>query len=154
MKNTFPALARWVVAASLCGAVLPAAAAHTKGPWVDEAAVQGGVIPKIDEARLGAAVRRCGWWDNPSPGNVWLTDRQGQWTVAMQGVYEAAGDGPAFAPSQLAPRDAPHGHGCACMMVRADLASRLVYDFYEAKALPLKSCRRPLCRGRESIEAC
>ena len=87
MKNAVPAVVIRVASAVLCGAVLPAAAVRSNAPWVDEGAVQGGLVPKIDAARLGPAVQRCGWWDNPSPGNVWLTDRQGQWTIAIQGLY-------------------------------------------------------------------
>ena len=37
------------------------------------------------------AERRCGWLANPTPGNYWLTDRQGDWTLSAQGGYQAPG---------------------------------------------------------------
>ncbi len=34
---------------------------------------------------------RCGWFDNPTPGNFWLVDRDGSWEVGVQGGYQAKG---------------------------------------------------------------
>lgn len=31
------------------------------------------------------AERRCGWYANPTPGNLVLTDRDGDWWIQMQG---------------------------------------------------------------------
>ena len=125
-----------------CAAPPRANAASEPAPFVADNAVEGGLVPKLDPAKLGPPVRRCGWWDNPTPGNVRLTDRDGEWTVAMQGTYEAAGDGPDFARDQAAPKGASHAHGCACMMVRADRASKFVYSIADAKPLALSVCRK------------
>ena len=35
---------------------------------------------------------RCGWFSNPTPGNVWLYDRDGEWTIEVQGGYRVEGD--------------------------------------------------------------
>ncbi|HYG29015.1 MAG TPA: DUF4087 domain-containing protein, partial [Allosphingosinicella sp.] len=35
--------------------------------------------------------RRCGWLDNPTPANWWLTDRDGEWLIGAQGGYQAPG---------------------------------------------------------------
>jgi hypothetical protein len=32
-----------------------------------------------------AAETRCGWLQNPTPANWWLTDRDGTWTISAQG---------------------------------------------------------------------
>lgn len=144
-------LAAWAVAPMACGAPVAAApGASEPAPDVDDTAVQGGLVPRLDASKIGPAVRRCGWWDNPTPGNAWLTDRDGEWTVAMQGMYEAAGRWPDFKPGQQAPRGAPHGHGCTCAMVRADPQTKFVYSVADAKALPLKTCRAdPTLKGKE-----
>ena len=39
---------------------------------------------------------RCGWFENSSPSNASLTDRDGEWTISIQGGYEAKGDWPTF----------------------------------------------------------
>jgi hypothetical protein len=28
---------------------------------------------------------RCGWFSNPTPANIWLYDRDGDWTIGVQG---------------------------------------------------------------------
>jgi hypothetical protein len=47
-----------------------------------------------------AEENRCGWFSNPTPGNAWLEDRDGEWTVGIQGNHEAEGDWPSFKRSQ------------------------------------------------------
>ncbi len=41
--------------------------------------------------RTVAAERRCGWLENPTPGNFSLRDRGGEWVLGVQGGYEAEG---------------------------------------------------------------
>ncbi len=118
-----------------------AAADAASAPYVDATAVEGGMVPNLDVSTLSKPTRLCGWWDNPTPGNVWLHDKSGEWTIAMQGMYEASGDGPDFKPGQQLPVGAPHGYGCACITARVDRASRFVYSFNDAKALSPKVCR-------------
>ena len=96
---------------------------------------------RIDPSKLSKPTRLCGWWDNPTPGNAWMHDRSGEWTIAMQGMFEANGDWPHFKRGEQLPVGAPHGHGCACITARVDRASRFVYSFTDAQALPPKVCR-------------
>jgi len=103
---------------------------------------------KIDPSKLSKPTRLCGWWDNPTPGNVWLHDRSGEWTIAMQGMFEASGEWPQFQQGEKLPVGAPHGYGCACITARVDQASKFVYSFTEAQALQPKVCRSdPGLRG-------
>ena len=37
------------------------------------------------QAASPASQLRCGGWQNPTPGNAWLHDRHGRWTVGSQG---------------------------------------------------------------------
>jgi Protein of unknown function (DUF4087) len=117
------------------------AADAASAPYIEPTAVEGGMVPKLDVSKLSEPTRLCGWWDNPTPGNVSLTDKSGEWTIAMQGMYEAHGDGPDFKPGQQLPQGAPHGYGCACITARVDRTSRFVYSFTDAKALAPKVCR-------------
>ena len=143
--NPIPAL----LAATLLAIVLPTGAAADDAPWADAAAVEGGTIPKLEASRISGPMKLCGWWDNPTPGNVWLDDRSGQWTIALQGMYEARGDWPEFKPEQQLPKGAPHGVGCACISARVDMASKYVWSFTGAQALPLKVCLAdPALKGR------
>ncbi|HET6804963.1 MAG TPA: DUF4087 domain-containing protein [Frateuria sp.] len=85
---------------------------------------------------------RCGWFDNPSPGNAWLHDRDGEWTIAIQGDYEAQGDWPQFKDSQWVPVNGMHGHGCACLKAVVDKNAGQILRIITANARPLSACRR------------
>jgi hypothetical protein len=41
----------------------------------------------LASAAPAEAVQRCGWFDNPTSGNAWLYDRDGEWTVGIQGGH-------------------------------------------------------------------
>jgi len=87
--------------------------------------------------------RRCGWYENPTPGNVTLTDRDGTWLIAMQGGHEAKGDGPEFSDAQwIVTNSGDHGYGCACLTVQTDPSSHTVRSISHATARPLAVCRR------------
>lgn len=83
---------------------------------------------------------RCGWFENPTPGNAWLIDRHGEWTVGLQGGYQAEGDWPSFSNSQWVKTNVHYGYGCACMKVVADHASKRILKIVSAKAKPLSAC--------------
>jgi hypothetical protein len=85
---------------------------------------------------------RCGWFENPSPGNAWLHDRDGEWTIAIQGTYEARGDWPRFKDSQWVPVNRSYGYGCACIRAVVDAKTSQVVRIISAKARPLGACRR------------
>ncbi|HVP09346.1 MAG TPA: DUF4087 domain-containing protein [Burkholderiales bacterium] len=94
------------------------------------------------DARADApAVLRCGWFENPTPGNATLADRDGEWTIGMQGGNQAEGDWPRFRKGEWVATNRSYGHGCACLKVVADPATREVKRIVSAKARPLKACR-------------
>lgn len=35
---------------------------------------------------------RCGWFHNPSPANITLYDRDGEWILGVQGGYQLKDD--------------------------------------------------------------
>jgi hypothetical protein len=88
------------------------------------------------------AETRCGWFDNPTPANASLHDREAEWIIAVQGGYQAEGDWPEFGPKQWVETNGPHGYGCACLRVRVDRETHHVLEIESARARPLSACRR------------
>ena len=90
-----------------------------------------------------AAAFRCGWFDNPTPANAWLNDRDGEWIISIQGGHQAKGKWPRFASSQVVQTNAgSYGYGCACMKIIANTESREVSRIVSANARPLAACRK------------
>lgn len=91
-----------------------------------------------------AATLRCGWFDNPTPANASLHDKDGEWTIAVQGGHQAKGDWPpAFKPAQwVRYGSGNYGFGCACLKVTVDAEEKNVVAILSAQAKPLAACRR------------
>ena len=87
---------------------------------------------------------RCGWFSNPTPANIWLYDKDGEWTIGVQGGYQVEGDWdwPEFKKGQWVETNGPHGYGCACMKMRVDKESGHVLEIESARARPLYVCRK------------
>ena len=91
----------------------------------------------------GKAEVRCGWFDNPTPGNASLIDRNGEWTISVQGEYEAKGQWPQFKDSHwVRTGNGSSGYGCVCMKVRSNAVSHKIVRILSAHAKPLSACRR------------
>jgi hypothetical protein len=86
-------------------------------------------------------VRRCGWVDNPTPANWWLTDRDGEWVIGVQGGDQAEGDLPDFG-NDWVETNGHHGYGCACMEVVTDPRTKVVERVRDVRVLPIDRCRR------------
>lgn len=85
---------------------------------------------------------RCGWFSNPTPANAWLYDRDGEWTISVQGGYQAEGDWPDFPPKQWVETNVHYGYGCACLKVTVDRSTSKIIKIESARARPLSVCRR------------
>jgi Protein of unknown function (DUF4087) len=90
------------------------------------------------------ASSRCGWFDNSSPQNASLTDRDGEWVISQQGGHSAQGTWPPkFAKGQwVSAGSGSYGYGCACMKVTVDREQQLVLSIMSSQAKPLAVCRR------------
>ncbi|MDN3573357.1 DUF4087 domain-containing protein [Methylobacterium longum] len=101
------------------------------------------LCPGLTSAMAAKDEVRCGWFDNPSPGNATLYDRDGEWTVAMQGGHQAEGDWPPnFAPAHyVKSRNASYGYGCACFTATFDKAEHVVIAIKLSSSRDLKTCR-------------
>lgn len=87
---------------------------------------------------------RCGWFSNPTPANIWLYDKDGEWTIGVQGGYqlESDWDWPEFKKGQWVETNGHYGYGCACMKLRVDKESGHVLEIESARARPLSACRK------------
>ena len=92
-----------------------------------------------------AKEQRCGWLVNPTPGNWWLIDRQGEWTIGTQGSFQAPGSD--LIPD-LTTRDwvvtngSSYGYGCACLTVDADPKAHRLSRIYSVVQKGLRACQR------------
>jgi hypothetical protein len=84
---------------------------------------------------------RCGWFENPTPANAWLTDRDGDWIIAVQGGHQASGDRPVFPRARWVRTNGNYGYGCACMKLVADPQTGFVQEIVSSYPLSLKICR-------------
>ncbi len=101
--------------------------------------------PRTNFEPQGAFETRCGWFSNPTPANIWLYDREGEWTIGVQGGYQTPGDWPwpKFKPGQWVVTNAgDHGYGCACLQVRVNKRTNDVLEIKSARGRPLAQCRR------------
>ena len=96
-----------------------------------------------------AAERRCGWLQNPTPMNLWLTDRDATWTITSQGddpeaEVKGLDNVPEFNPRQYidTSRGVGYGYGCACMTVDTDRENERIVRIYAGDILPLEKCRK------------
>lgn len=88
------------------------------------------------------AERRCGWFENPTPANATLTDRDGPWEIGSQGGYQAEGDWPDFTSAEwVRTGNGNYGYGCACITADTDPATHRMDNLTKATARPLKACR-------------
>lgn len=90
------------------------------------------------------AQNRCGWLSNPTPANVWLRDRQGEWLISSQGGYHARGMDalPDLTIRGWVRTNGDYGYGCACINATVDRRNHRVERLYSAESRPISQCRR------------
>lgn len=101
-----------------------------------------------------SAERRCGWFENPTPANATLTDRDGMWEIGTQGGYQAEGDWPNFSSSQwVRSGNGNYGYGCACVTADTDPDTHRMNNLVKATSRPLSACRtdRALKEPKDSL---
>ncbi|TKT81313.1 DUF4087 domain-containing protein [Aquamicrobium sp. LC103] len=96
-----------------------------------------------------AAEQRCGWLINPTPGNLFLIDKDATWNITSQmeaNGPDAAGaeNTPDFDPRQFVKTQAPemdYGYGCACVRVETNARQERVTRVLSGGTLPLARCK-------------
>lgn len=87
---------------------------------------------------------RCGWFENPTPANYWLYDRDDEWIFGVQGGYQLDDFAfPKFKKGQwVEGPNGSYGYGCACFEVRVDEESKYVLEVKKSYSKPLSACRK------------
>ncbi|MGV3548738.1 DUF4087 domain-containing protein [Rhizobium sp.] len=106
-----------------------------------KAALASALVVLFSVATTAVAENRCGWVQNPTPGNWWLTDADGQWTIMTQGSYEAPGMdaiGDISAGDYIA-NNGNYGYACGCMNVDTD-GEGVITRIYSFRQLSIAKC--------------
>lgn len=103
------------------------------------------LAPTLSEARA-VSETRCGWFVNPTPGNFYLSDADGDWWFASQGSLEVGGwetldwSEADFGADWVA-TNGSYGYGCACASGDYGTArGGEVWFIDRLRALPLRKC--------------
>ncbi|WP_054310951.1 DUF4087 domain-containing protein [Mesorhizobium sp. 1M-11] len=94
-----------------------------------------------------AAERRCGWYGNPTPGDLLLTDRQGDWWITGGGEdRDAKGieNTPQMDETRFVETNVPgagRGYNCACLTVETNAKTHRVLRVFAGEIVPLARCR-------------
>jgi hypothetical protein len=96
----------------------------------------------LGSAQGAFAEMRCGWLENPTPGNWWLVDKDASWTLMEQGGYEAdgmdmIGD---ISTGDYVKTNGNYGYACACLDVMTDAEQKRVTMIHGFKQLKMSKC--------------
>jgi hypothetical protein len=99
-----------------------------------------------------AAEKRCGYVVNPTPGNWWLTDGQGEWLIGTQGREPAPGLDSipeSFYENGWVRTNGYYGYRCGCLTVDSDRRRQRILRIHGSQPLPLNKCTAdPALRGK------
>ncbi len=97
-----------------------------------------------------APENRCGWIQNPTPGNYWLDDRDGTWIITTQGMDDeplGMENFPDISTGDYVAVNGNYGYTCGCITAettreidRQSSASGKITAVYSVKLLPLNKC--------------
>lgn len=88
---------------------------------------------------------RCGWVDNPTPANWWLTDRDGEWILGVQGVgdrnngFFEVTNGWDF-QDECVETNGAYGYGFGCFEGQVDEATNWVLEVTRLSSQALAIC--------------
>jgi Protein of unknown function (DUF4087) len=106
-------------------------------------AISGVIIALTLAAPAFGDERRCGWLENPTPGNWFLKDRRGLWIISAQGGPFA--QGVEKLPEPVAGRfvvtNGRYGYSCACLIGTFDAHAQAVTRIDLSRTSPLYVCR-------------
>ena len=137
----------WAAAAQLAAPPDPAELARRAVERMQLEAIRMGTFPEQAE-RAPRDLGYVGWnswmWvSNPTPANWWLDDRDGEWTIGVQGGYQAEGmenmPESLFGPGWIAV-NGDYGYRCACLKVDTDRKTSRIRQIHAARPLPMRKC--------------
>ena len=89
------------------------------------------------------AEERCGWLENPTPGNWWLKNSHGLWIISAQGGPYAEGIEklPEPQPDRFVATNGQYGYSCVCLTGAFDVHAQTMTRVEVARTSPLSVCR-------------
>ena len=104
-----------------------------------------GLFLLIGLQSIATAEYRCGWLDNPAPGQYQFTDKQASWTIMKRGGYQLPAVSmknlPDKQPNEFVRTNGSYGYSCSCMSVTTDARSKRITSIvYKGKQVLLKRC--------------
>jgi hypothetical protein len=99
-------------------------------------------LPSLEAAPLIRQQTRCGWIDNPTPANWWLTDGYGEWIIGVQGGRQAEGmdNLPDFS-SGWVETNGHYGYGCGCITGAVDVRDKRILRIDSVKQKTISACK-------------
>jgi hypothetical protein len=95
-----------------------------------------------------ATERRCGWYMNPTPGNLLLADKEATWWITSQmqangpDAEGVTNNAPNFDSKQyVQTQNNGYGYGCACLIVETKKSEHRITKVISGETLPLRQCR-------------
>lgn len=90
---------------------------------------------------------RCGWIVNPTPGNWWLTDRDGDWIMSSQGAdTDLPGMDliPDLTEHDFVATNGSYGYACGCLKAETadDGDMKRITAIHAFRQLPIAKCSR------------
>ncbi|WNK40773.1 DUF4087 domain-containing protein [Pantoea agglomerans] len=100
------------------------------------------ILLSISLSSVGSELR-CGWLQNPSPGNKWIIDKDGIWDISSQGGFFSDGidNLKDFTDKEYVKTNGGYGYGCACIKVDVDYIKKRITKIYSERVLPLARCQ-------------
>lgn len=95
---------------------------------------------------FAAGENRCGWIQNPTPGNYWLDDRDGMWVIMTQGQDDeplGMENFPDISTGDYVASSGNYGYTCGCVRAETDAdkaGGGKITAIYSVKLLPLNKC--------------
>jgi hypothetical protein len=91
-----------------------------------------------------ASERRCGWLENPTPANWWLSDPDGLWILSTQGSSQPTGMEliPDISRREFVSTNGHYGYTCACLDGEFNRDQNRVSRITSVQQLALLKCRQ------------
>jgi hypothetical protein len=97
----------------------------------------------LTQTALAKVQAYCGWIDNPTPANFYLTDATASWIIGEQGGHQAEGD-VSFPDSddEFVKTNGSYGYFCGCLQAETSVQGEdhLITKIVSSQAQSLSAC--------------
>nr|WP_245297863.1 DUF4087 domain-containing protein [Methylobacterium radiotolerans] len=93
---------------------------------------------------LSASEKRCGWLQNPTPGNWWLIDKDAKWILREQGEFDPSGFDiiPDISKRYFVKSNGNYGYTCACIGGEFDATEHRITEILSFEQRSVRICRK------------